>query len=362
MAQLSYPPDGNNQKCEVTQYMGMTSVTVTYNSPDVHDEAGNDRTGNIWGKLVPNGMTNQGFGKSSKENPSPWRAGANENTTVTFSHDMQIGGKDVKAGTYGLFMITGENEWTVILSADHESWGSYFYNENNDVLRFNATPKKATYREYLTYEFHDRKLESSTLCLRWEYLQLCMPVEVPNIRELYVEQMRDDLNGSKGFDYRNWSQAANYCAYNNLNLEEALEWADYGIHGKWVGTEDYTSLSAKANVLMAMGRKDDAMNQLKKAIYHPTAIVFNVHGLGRKYIAKGEPELALQIFKWNAGAHPNKWPVNVGLMRGYSATGEYQTALKYAKKALKNVDPNDDLNKSNLEKSVKMLQEGKDIN
>ncbi len=99
------PPSGNNQKSCVTQYMGLTSVSVTYNSPDVKDDKGNDRTGEIWGELVPYGFTNQYFGLSSQENPSPWRAGANENTTIEFSHDVVVQGEKIDAGKYGFFVV-----------------------------------------------------------------------------------------------------------------------------------------------------------------------------------------------------------------------------------------------------------------
>ena len=89
----------------MTQYMGLTSVSVTYNSPDVKDDKGNDRTGEIWGELVPYGFTNQYFGLSSQENPSPWRAGANENTTIEFSHDVVVQGEKIDAGKYGFFVV-----------------------------------------------------------------------------------------------------------------------------------------------------------------------------------------------------------------------------------------------------------------
>ncbi len=109
-AQISTPPSGGNQKSVVTQYMGLVSVTITYNSPDVTAPNGQDRTDKIWGQLVPYGLNNLQFGTSSDENPSPWRAGANENTTIEFSHDVQVEDQPLKAGTYGLHMIPGEDE------------------------------------------------------------------------------------------------------------------------------------------------------------------------------------------------------------------------------------------------------------
>src|SRR5689334_2957451 len=81
---ISLPPSGGNQKSTVTQWMGLASVTINYSSPNVHAPNGDDRKGHIWGELVHYGFIDQGYGSSKA---APWRAGANENTTITFSHD-----------------------------------------------------------------------------------------------------------------------------------------------------------------------------------------------------------------------------------------------------------------------------------
>ena len=87
-------PPGPSQQSSVTQHMGLVSVTIDYSSPGV-----NGREGQIWGQLVPYGLNNLGFGPSTA---APWRAGANQNTVITFSHDVKVEGKDLPAGTYGL--------------------------------------------------------------------------------------------------------------------------------------------------------------------------------------------------------------------------------------------------------------------
>src|SRR5579872_5877748 len=79
---LTLPPSGNNQKATVVQYIGPVRVAIDYSSPAVHGPDGKDRRGEIWGKLVPYGLSDLGFGKG---NPAPWRAGANENTVFTVS-------------------------------------------------------------------------------------------------------------------------------------------------------------------------------------------------------------------------------------------------------------------------------------
>ena len=130
---LTLPPAGDNQRSVVTQYMGMVSVTVDYNSPDVHAPNGDDRTGKIWGTLVPYGMASLGFGTCGDQ--CPWRVGANENTTVAFSHDVLVEGEPLAAGEYGLHMVPGEETWTVIFSHNTTSWGSFFYDASEAKMR-----------------------------------------------------------------------------------------------------------------------------------------------------------------------------------------------------------------------------------
>src|SRR5689334_20152242 len=98
-SELSLPPNGANQRAEVSQWIGPVRVTIAYHSPNVHGGGGKDRTGHIWGELLKYGLIDEGFGPS---NAAPWRAGANESTTITVSDDVAIGGQPLKAGTYSL--------------------------------------------------------------------------------------------------------------------------------------------------------------------------------------------------------------------------------------------------------------------
>ena len=143
-SQMSLPPSGGNPRGEVSQYLGLVKVTIVYNSPDV---AGRE----IWGKLVPYGLTNLNNRKSTAENPSPWRAGANENTVVTFSHDATLQGKPVAAGSYGLFFIVNkDNTAELILSKDYRSWGNFWYDASHDAMRATVTLREVAHTEMLT--------------------------------------------------------------------------------------------------------------------------------------------------------------------------------------------------------------------
>ena len=176
---LTQPPSGGNQKASVTQFIGLVEVKIVYSSPDVTGPQGADRRGQIWGQLVPYGLTNLGFGTATE---APWRAGANENTVFTVSHDVEIQGKALPAGSYGLHMIVREEgePWTLIFSNDSTSWGSFFYEAGEDALRVDAIPEKAPFREWLTYDFIDRQQDKATAALHWEEVRVPFEISVPN--------------------------------------------------------------------------------------------------------------------------------------------------------------------------------------
>src|SRR6185437_8475178 len=96
-SEIATPPNGDNQKAEVSQWIGPVKISIQYHSPHVHNPPTKDRTGHIWGELVHYGFFDEGFGPTKG---APWRAGANESTSITFSNDVKVEGKDLKAGTY----------------------------------------------------------------------------------------------------------------------------------------------------------------------------------------------------------------------------------------------------------------------
>jgi tetratricopeptide (TPR) repeat protein len=338
----------------VTQYVGAIShVTVKYSSPDV-----NGRTGQIWGQLVPYGLTDLGFGLRI---PAPWRAGANENTVIKFSHDMTIEGKPLKAGAYGLHLIVDETgPWTWIFSHNSTAWGSFFYEEKDDALRVQVTPEDSEFHEWLTYEFIDRSPESAVLALMWENKRVPMRIAVQNPNDLYLSTFEKELQGSVGFQSQNWAAAANFLAQRDYQLEKALEWAEAAINSPFIGQENFNTLQTKATVLQKLGKKTEAEATIIAAVRHPTASAFQIHGLGRQLIAGEMKDKALEVFEINYERFNGAWPTNVGMARGLSAVGRYDEALKYAKLAL--AEAPDQLNKDNLTKAIEKLQMKQDIN
>ena len=352
------PPNGDNQKALVSQWIGLVEVNVTYNSPDVTSPAGEDRTGKIWGELVPYGMSNLGFGTCGDE--CPWRAGANQNTVFEVSHDVMIEGQSLMAGKYGLHMIPGEEGWTIIFSNNHTSWGSFTYDESEDALRVEVKPQASEFHEWLTYEFTDRQPSQATVALKWENLQVPWTITIPSITDLYMEAVRNDLRNDAGFTYMGYNAAAQYALGAQANLEEGLTWAEAAVGMPFIGQENFTTLSTLAQLQDANGMAEEAAATFDKAIHHPATTVFQIHQLGRQMIAEGKPEKAMEVFEYNAETHPGTWPINVGLARGLSALGRYKEAIQYCEKAIENAP--DGLNRNNLQNLLNQLKEGKDIN
>jgi len=356
IAQLSDPPSGWNQKSSVTQWIGLVEVKINYSSPDVHTPTGEDRKGHIWGELVHYGFIDQGYGTSKA---APWRAGANENTTISFSHDVNINGKPLKAGTYGLFLdVEKEGPWQWIFSNDTHHWGSYFYDESKDALRAPATPVETTYTEWLTYGFDDRQATSAIAYLAWESKRIDFKIEVPRLYEMYVDNFRNELNGTtKGFTHENYMQAAQFCAQYNVQLEQGLQWAETAINDGFVGRKDFNSLQTKARILYAMKKEKEGDDVMQEAIKDPTATIVDLHQLGRALVASGKKEKAMEVFELNRKLHPkDKFTTYVGLARGFTAMGDNKNAIKNWEVAIKNIPEDQKQGLGQYEAELKRLK------
>lgn len=351
-AQLTTPPEGGNKKALVGERVGLTDVTIEYHRPGVKG-----REGKIWGQLIHTGFSDLGFGTSKA---APWRAGANENTVISFSTDVKIEGKDLPAGEYGLFVAYDPQESTVIFSKNHTSWGSYFYDDKEDALRVKVKPETTNNNvEWLKYEFMDQTNTGATVALLWEKTKIPVKIETDYIK-LQLEVFRKELRSEKSFNpgWQSFNQAANFCAFNNVNLEEGLRWADQAVSGQFIGEKNFMTLSTKAQLLAKLNRNAEAEAAMKEAL--PLGTVQQIHGYARQLLQQKKNKEAFDAFKLNYDKHPNEFTTMVGMARGYSAIGDYKKAAGFAQKALP-IAP-DKNNKDNVENMVKKLQEGKDIN
>lgn len=355
---ISGPPSGGNQKASVSQWIGPVEVNVTYNSPKVIAPDGTDRRGKIWGGLVPWGMSKDAFGTCGDE--CPWRAGANENTVFRVSHDVKVEGQPLAAGSYGLFMVPGPDEFTIIFSRNSTSWGHYFYTSKEDALRVKVKPRKAPYTHWLTYDFVERKPSEATVALRWDELEVPIRVEVPDVDGLYLARIREELRNRNGFVWQAWDEAAQFCLGKSINLPEALKWAEAAARSPFTGQENFKTLSTLSQAQAANGMADAAKATMQKALEHPTATVTDLHMYGRQLQAQKRNDEAIAVFLLNAKRHPDVWPVNVGLARAYSAQGKTKEALAAAKKALAQAP--DEGNRNNLKSMIAKLEKGESIN
>jgi hypothetical protein len=148
----------------VTQRIGVdTDVTINYGRPGVKGRK-------VWGELVPYGM-NPG-NKYSKDKPYPWRAGANENTTIEFNHDLTIEGQKIAAGKYSIHMVPSATTFKIMINKVSDAWGSYTYDAANDVITVTVTPVKDEHMEWLQYSFDELSDDGATANLRWEKLKI----------------------------------------------------------------------------------------------------------------------------------------------------------------------------------------------
>jgi len=116
----------------------------------------------VFGKLVP-------YGKI-------WRTGANEATEIKFYQDIELAGKKVKAGTYSLFTVPGEKEWTIILNSDLDYWGAYSYKTEKDVVRITAWAEEANNAvEDFTIQFEKKGVNGGVMMLAWDKTVVSVP-------------------------------------------------------------------------------------------------------------------------------------------------------------------------------------------
>ena len=320
-----------SQRASVSQRLGLTSVTIDYHRPQV-------RGRKVWGELVP-------FGKV-------WRAGANENTVITFTDPVKIEGKPLAKGSYGLHMLPTETSWTVIFSKNSTSWGSFTYDEKEDALRVTVKPVPADMHDSLIYDFEDLQPDSAVATLKWEKLAVPFKVSV-DVPEVTLASLREQLRGLQAFNWVGWNDAATYCVENKTDYEEALKWADRSIQNE----ERFENLDTKSNLLRATGKTAEADALKQKAL--DVATPLQIHNYGRQLLAEKKMAEATKIFERNARKNPKLWFVYIGLARAQSAAGKYKDAAKNVKEAL-SLAP--EQQKQYLQGLVERLDSGKDIN
>ncbi len=349
--QLQLPDDGVNFKRKTAIRIGVTDIEINWNAPAVRG-----REGAIWGtNIAPYGFTVLGFGSSVA---SPWRAGANESTTISLTTDVIINGKPLAAGKYGFFIALYADSCTLIFNKNTAGWGSYFYKSDMDVTRIGAHQQKEMKesKERLDYVFANQTDRAVEVALEWERWRIPFKIET-DLTKNTLASIRTQMSGALGFDPPSLEVAAAWCLRNNVNLEEALAWINAAVDPNMGRVTTFSALSTKAGLLAKLNKKEEADKIMQTALLSANAM--EMHMYGRQLLNEKRVKEAMAIFEKNYKKNNGVWPTNGGLMRGYSAMGDMKKALEYAKLALAQA-PNEETKKL-LEQAVKTLESGKPL-
>ncbi|WP_460611836.1 DUF2911 domain-containing protein [Hymenobacter seoulensis] len=224
----------------VSQTFGLTTVTVDYHSPAVRGRA-------VWGGLVPYDQV--------------WRAGANENTVITFSTPVLLRNQLVPAGQYSLYVIPHQDrDWEIVLNRVTTHWGAEGYDPKDDVVRVPAIPDTSPFQEGLFYWFSDIKPTGAHLNLTWEKRTLSLPIEAEVHKQVIsgIEQVLQQ----KPNDWQLLAQAADYLVQNNIQPERALTYINESIKLQDVATNNWI----KARLLAQQQDFGTAIVYARKAI------------------------------------------------------------------------------------------------
>lgn len=336
-AQTITTPRTPSPAAEVSQTIGISTVSVNYSRPSVKGRI-------VWGELVPFGWNVEPFGSP---HPTPWRAGANENTVIEFSHDATVAGQKVPAGRYGLFFaINKDNSGEVVLSKDSHSWGNFFYDPANDLCRAKIQIRENAMTEMLTYSFINVDRNSADLVLNWEKKQFPVKIEFA-VDEIVMTNADEQLKGAMGFTWQGFNSAANYSLQNIINIDRGLYYAERAV----AFNKNFTTLNTKAGLLRLNGRTEEADKIQAEAMTLANEVELNAYGY--QLLNSGNMEGAINAFKDNTDRHPESANAWDSLGEGYAIKGDKKEAIKCFKKSL-TLNPNEGT-KANSEKYLKQL-------
>jgi len=297
----------SSPRAVVTQRIGLTDITIVYHRPQVQGRT-------VFPDVVPYDRV--------------WRAGANDNTTIEFTDPVTIDGHSLPAGRYGVHMIPGTADWTIIFSKNTASWGSFSYDAAEDALRVKVTPAATTFREALTYEISDLQPDAATIALVWDRVAVPFHVGV-DTKSITLAAVRNELRHLPGFKGEAWLDAAAYCVDNQFNYPEALQWIERAVR---MDGEQFDSLDLKAQVLDGLGRRAEAADVEAKAL--ALATPQQMYSYGDRLLRDKKLTEARGVFKKMTTDHPDVWLNWYGLARVQVAEGDRAGARATLEQAL----------------------------
>jgi len=264
---LAIKPIRPSQKASVMQTIGVTDITITYSRPPVKGrtifaDAPATMEARAKGEATLDNQNDRKAGEPIVPYNHVWRAGANEATMFQITDDVLINGQPLKAGTYSLHTVPGKDEWTIVFNNDAGQWGSFQYDEKKDALRVKTKPQTASdNQEWLAFSFDPVTDNSATVNLRWEKVRVPFTVEVKDVKAAWRAHA-DALIAANPANEVLPLQVANTYLNRDKSYDEALKFVNQSIKLK----ETFGNLSAKANILWAMGKKEEALTVADAAI------------------------------------------------------------------------------------------------
>lgn len=293
-----------------SQTIGVTEVSISYHRPAVNKRK-------IWGGLVAYGAV--------------WRAGANENTTISFSTPVKVEGQPLAAGTYGLFMIPDAGQWTVVFSKFTRDWGAYSYDASEDALRVKVTPQPTgDSQERMTFTFDDLANNAATASLRWEKLRVPFRIEV-DLPATVRAAIRDELRGGAHWSSDAWAAAARFEARNG-DLDTAMKYADQAIE---TGAT-FNALLSKASIQQRKGdtKGAAATRERAKAVANDVETLNLTTGAMMNDKKYDDAIAYLTGYETAHAASPHLWRVYVAIGDAWTAKGDAAKAKTFYDKAM----------------------------
>ncbi|MEZ4810906.1 MAG: DUF2911 domain-containing protein [Allomuricauda sp.] len=298
-------------RASVTQRIGTTDVTVVYNSPSAKKRK-------IFGGIVPYDFVVDGV-------EYPWRAGANENTTISFTHDVKVQGAPLAKGTYGLHIFVKEKEWIFIFSKNSENWGSFSYDKKDDALRVSAIPEQNTYREWLNYEFVTREPESARLELQWSTVKCGIEISTDVDRNILA-----DLKAKEEKTVDDYIKIAQLTVKQDATaVDEALQYVEQSIQMK----EDFRNVMLKAELLAQKGSSQESEKYKAKALEIGEGFYYYYYYPLSFMLLQGDIQKTYDLLSGMLQKDPDNWIANLAMGEYYIKAEDQEKATYHFKKA-----------------------------
>lgn len=241
-AQVKTPQSSPLSKVE--QIVGLTNVQIEYSRPSIKGRT-------VYGDLVP-------YGKN-------WRTGANANSTISFSDDVTINGKELKAGKYALFTTPKADSWDVIFYTDTNNWGlPESWDESKVALKTTVKPETLSKSvETFTIELANISNDGASLDLLWERTRISLPFSVPT-QSLAMASIEKALAGPSMSDY---FSAAQYYYQSDKDMNKALLWINNAVSMTPAGKDTpFWYLRLKSLIQAKLGDKKGAIETAKYSL------------------------------------------------------------------------------------------------